>query len=176
MTSKIVMAFALAPLFSLAPGFAQEQAETPQITIGNGQANAIQIEDIVRQEEEKTFSEVRVDGTSVSTFRANTTAITFPEVLIERNGWLVLHPVIDGRPNGDMVSGFTYLAEGENKDVTIRIDHPADAGDKFLVMLHADKDEDRVLDFVFVEDGVNVEDTAIFEGTQMIAHIIALPE
>lgn len=60
--------------------------------------------------------------------------------------------------------------------MTIRIDHPADPGSKFLVMLHRDVDEDRVLDFVFVEDGINVEDTAVFEGTNMIAHIFAVPE
>lgn len=176
MTSKIALALALASLVCATPTLAQEQEASPQITMGNGDANMIQVDGITRQEADAPFSEVRVDGTNVSTFRANTTAVTFPEVVIARNGWLVLHPVIDGRPNGDMVSGFTYLPQGTNEDVTIRIDHPADAGDKFLVMLHADKDEDRVLDFVFVEDGINVEDTAVFEGTHMIAHIFALPE
>jgi len=37
-------------------------------------------------------------------------------------------------------------------------------------------DQDRVFDFVFVDDGINVEDTAVFEGTHMIAHIIEIPE
>ncbi|MEM9571651.1 MAG: hypothetical protein AAF996_09300 [Pseudomonadota bacterium] len=155
-----------------------EQTETapPQITMGNGEANMIMVDGLTRTEGVTHFSEVRVDGAAVSTFRADSTAITFPKVVIEKPGFLVLHPVMDGRPNGDMVSGFAYLDAGENADVTIRIDHPADIGSKFLVMLHSDVDQDRVLDFVFVEDGINVEDTAVFEGTHMIAHIIAVPE
>ena len=31
-------------------------------------------------------------------------------------------------------------------------------------------------EFVFVEDGINVEDTAIFEGTHMIAHVFVVPD
>lgn len=155
---------------------AQEAPKKPQMTMGNGAANAIQVEGLTRQNGASIVSEVRVDGTSVSTLRANTTAITFPEVTIEKPGWLVLHPVIDGRPDGDIVSGYEYLNNGQNENVTIRIHHPAGAGDKFLVMLHSDVDQDRIFDFVFVEDGINVEDTAVFEGTRMIAHLIALPE
>lgn len=155
---------------------AQDAPAVPQITMGNGANNAIQIEGLARSSDVTSFSQVRVDGDAMSSFRADSTAITFPEVTIERNGWLVLHPVIDGRPNGDMVSGFSYLETGTHSDVTIKIDHPADPGDKFLVMLHGDVDEDKVFDFVFVEDGINVEDTAIFEGTQMIAHVFAVPD
>lgn len=181
MTLKTAAAFAL--LASLASGCAtaqeapaQEPAAAPQITMGNGEANMITVEGLSRSTGVSHFSEVRVDDAAVSTFRADSTAITFPEVLIEKPGFLVLHPVMDGRPNGDMVSGFAYLEAGQNENVTIRIDHPADVGSKFLVMLHSDVDQDRVLDFVFVEDGINVEDTAVFEGTHMIAHIIAVPE
>lgn len=155
---------------------AQEASKKPQITMGNGTANAIQVEGLTRESGAAIASEIRVDGTSVSTLRANTTAITFPEVTIEKPGWLVMHPVIDGRPDGDIVSGYVYLNDGQNENVTIRIQHPAGAGDKFLVMLHSDVDQDRIFDFVFVEDGINVEDTAVFEGTRMIAHLIALPE
>ncbi|MEM8633885.1 MAG: hypothetical protein AAGF33_02810 [Pseudomonadota bacterium] len=155
---------------------AQDNYEVPQITLGNGEANSIEIDGLSRHDEAGTFSEVRVDNAKISSFRANTTTLTFPEVLIESPGWLVLHPVIDGRPNGDMVSGYAYLEAGRNEDVSIRIDHPADPGDRFLVMLHNDVDDDHVLDFVFVEDGINVEDTAVFEGTRMIAHIFAVPE
>ena len=175
---SIKSALSLAMLMASLSGAASAQ-ETPaksQITFGNGSANMIKVEGLTRQVENSVTSEVRVDGTSVSTMRANTTAVTFPEVMIEKSGWLVLHPVIDGRPDGDIVSGFTYLERGQNQNVTIQIQHPAGAGDKFLVMLHNDVDEDRVFDFVFVEDGINVEDTAVFEGTRMIAHLIALPD
>lgn len=176
-TPKTVTALGVFASLAMGCAMAQEaEAPAPQITMGNGQANMIEVEGLTRTDGVTHFSEVRVDGDAVSTFRADSTAITFPKVVIEKPGFLVLHPVMDGRPNGDMVSGFAYLEAGENEDVTIRMDHPADIGSKFLVMLHSDVDQDRVLDFVFVEDGINVEDTAVFEGTHMIAHIIAVPE
>ncbi len=144
--------------------------------MGNGAANAITVEGVTRAEGPTRFSEIRVDGDRVQSFRADSHAITFPAVTAAQNSFIVLHPVMDGRPNGDMVSGFTYVPAGTHEDVRVRIDHPADPGSKFLVMLHRDVDEDRVLDFVFVEDGINVEDKAVFEGTNMIAHIFAVPE
>ena len=155
---------------------AEAAPAAPQITMGNGERNSIQVEGLTRASGVTHFSEVRVDAGAVSTFRGDSVALTFPEVVIENPGFLVLHPVMDGRPNGDVVSGFAYLNAGANEDVTIRLDTPADAGRMFLVMLHSDVDNDRVLDFVFVEDGINVEDTAVFEGTHMIAHIFAVPE
>lgn len=176
MISKTIWAAALSALMTSACASAQEATPAPQITMGNGEANWIQVDGLTREAGVTQFSEVRVDGDSVSAFRGDSVALTFPEVVIEKPGFLVLHPVMDGRPNGDVVSGFAYLDSGKNEAVTIRMDTPADPGRMFLVMLHSDVDNDRVLDFVFVEDGINVEDTAVFEGTHMIAHIFAVPE
>ena len=176
MTLKTSLTIAMAALFSSLCAMAQDAPAKPQITMGNGEANAITVEGLSRDDTQTTFAEVRIDGGTVKSFRGTSTAISFPDVTIEKAGWIVLHPVIDGRPDGDMVSGFTYLEAGESENVSIQIDHPADAGDKFLVMLHSDVNEDRVFDFVFVEDGINVEDTAVFEGTHMIAHMITVPE
>ena len=176
MVIRALSVFILLVLAASHIAVSEEKKAPPQITMGNGEANAIELEGLARKAGEATFSEIRIDGSQVSTLRANTTAIIFPKVLTEQSGWLVLHPVIDGRPDGDMVSGFTYLEPGENSDVTLQVDHPADPGDKFLVMLHKDADQDRVFDFVFLEDGINVEDGAVFEGTHMIAHIITVPE
>jgi len=176
MVIKHVVALMSSAVILSCSALGQEEAAAPQITMGNGEINSIETSGLIHSQEETTFSAMRVDGSNVSAFRGTTSAIVFPEVVIENAGWLVLHPVIDGRPDGDMVSGFTYLSEGQNEDVAIQIDHPADAGDRFLVMLHSDVDEDRVFDFVFVEDGVNVEDMAVFEGTRMIAHMIEVPE
>lgn len=173
---KTAVSSSIAVAFAAMNASAQEDAPAPQMTIGNGEANAIIVDGVSLIEGETTFSEVRVDGDQVKSFRATSTAISFPEVTVENNSWVVLHPVIDGRPDGDMVSGFTYVAAGTHEDVAIQVDHPADPGDKFLVMLHGDVDEDRVFDFVFVEDGINVEDRAVFEGMRMIAHVFAVPE
>lgn len=176
MTLKHVFLFATAMLFSTACASAQDTGQSPQMTLGNGTANMIEVEGLTRQGGVSSFTELRVDGGDIMSFRADSHAITFPKVVIEQAGFVVLHPVIDGRPNGDMVSGFAYVDAGETENVTVRIDHPADPGTRFLVMLHTDVDQDRVLDFVFVEDGINVEDRAVFEGTRMIAHIIAVPD
>lgn len=151
-------------------------APAPQITLGNGERNSIQVEGLSKAKGVSHFSEVRVDGEAVSSFRGDSVALTFPKVTVEQPGFVVLHPVMDGRPNGDVVSGFAYVDAGTNENVTVRLNTPADAGRKFLVMLHNDVDHDRVLDFVFVEDGINVEDTAVFEGTRMVAHIVTVPE
>lgn len=161
--------------FSTGCSVAQEAVSPAQITMGNGELNAIELAGLIREVGEKTFSDVRVHGETTSTYRTNSTGITFPKVTIENSGWIVLHPVIDGKPNGDIVSGFSYLAAGQTENVTINMMHPADAGAKYLVMLHNDVDKDRVFDFVFVEDGINVEDRAVFEGANMIAHFIELP-
>ena len=158
-----------------APAITQESAERPQITMGDGERNAIQVEGLMREAGVRQIAEVRLDGTEASTFRADSVTLIFPKVMNENPSFLVLHPVMDGAPNGDMVSGFTYLPAGTHENVKLHMDHPADSGRKFLVMLHHDVDDDRTLDFVFVEDGINVEDTAVFEGTHMIAKIFAVP-
>lgn len=176
MISKTLWAVLSAATIASACASAQDAPAAPQITMGNGEANMIQIEGLTRSEGVTQFSEVRIDGGEVASFRGDSVALTFPQVVIEKPGFLVLHPVMDGRPNGDVVSGFAYLDAGTNENVTIRLDTPADPGRGFLVMLHSDVDNDRVLDFVFVEDGINVEDTAVFESTRMIAHIFAMPE
>ncbi|MEM7780652.1 MAG: hypothetical protein AAF697_09705 [Pseudomonadota bacterium] len=182
MKTKTVGAIACAAM-ALPFGAVAQEAQTPavaeaapQITLGNGEHNAIETQGLTRAEGVTHFSTTRVDGEETSTFRGDSVALTFPQVVIEQPGFLVLHPVMDGRPNGDIVSGFAYLEAGANADVTVRLNTPADAGSKFLVMLHTDIDNDRVLDFVFIEDGINVEDTAVFEGTRMIAHIVTVPQ
>ena len=155
---------------------AEKASAAPQITVGNGERNSIQMQGMTRAEGVTQFSESRINNGVTSKFRGDSVALTFPEVVIEDTGFLVLHPVMDGRPNGDVVSGFAYLNAGTNRDVTIHMNTPADPGRKFMVMLHSDVDKDRVLDFVFVEDGINVEDTAVVEGTTLVGHVFAVPE
>lgn len=154
--------------------FAQEGEEAPKIKLGDGAANSISMDGLRRIDGGTMRAVVSVEGANPSTSRASSSSLVFSEVVIEKNGWLVLHPLSNGKPNGRVVSGFAYLTAGKNANVTIPIDHPAKSGDMFLVMLHSDVDEDQVFDFVFV-DGVNVEDRAVFEGDTMIAHIFSTP-
>ena len=170
---KIIASIGIAALALAGAAHGEDQAERPQITMGDGERNAIMVDGLTREAGVTQFVETRDDGGEVSLFRGDAVTLSFPEVTIEKPGFLVLHPVMDGRPNGDVVSGFTYLTAGTHENVKLRMDTPADAGRKFLVMLHTDVDDDKTLDFVFVEDGINVEDTAVFEGTHMIAKIFA---
>lgn len=126
--------------------------EAPQMTTGNGEENWIITEGATR------------DG---ATF-------TFPEVHIAENGWLVMHPFEDGKPNGDIYVGHTYVAKGTNADVEITVDDEPAVGEMFIVMLHSDVNEDKVFDFVFVNER-EVADKAVFEGTKMIAHPYPAP-
>jgi hypothetical protein len=102
-------------------------------------------------------------------------SFTFKEVKIAGNGWLVLHPFEDGKPNGDIYVGSTFLEDGVSNDVKIAVDRETNPGDMFIVMLHRDVNENREFDFVFVDER-NVLDKAVFEGNTMIGHAFAAPE
>ena len=125
---------------------------TPQISLGNGDANWIVLEGMTRDGATFMFDEVQIDG----------------------NGWLVLHPFRDGKPYGAIYVGATFLENGANRDVAISVDEEPAPGEMFLVMLHRDVNENREFDFVFVDEH-NVVDKAVFEGTKMIAHPFATP-
>jgi hypothetical protein len=100
--------------------------------------------------------------------------LTFDEVHIDGNGWLVMHPFEEGKPNGDKYVGATYVESGTNKDVEIEVHKGAETGEMFIVMLHRDLNENQIFDFVFV-DNTNVMDRAVFEGPRMIGHMIPAP-
>ena len=124
----------------------------PEMTLGNGDANWIVVEGASREHATLTFPEVRIDG----------------------NGWLVMHPFKDGKPVGDIYVGHSYIEDGDNQNVEITVDPEPAPGDMFIVMLHRDVNENQEFDFVFV-DAINVLDKAVFEGSMMIAHAIAAP-
>lgn len=126
--------------------------EAPAFSMGNGEQNWIHTDGATR--EGKT--------------------LTFPEVHINGNGWLVMHPFEDGAPNGDKYVAATYLESGSNRDVAIEVYKGAETGEMFIVMLHRDSNENGVFDFVFVDEQ-NVMDRAVFEGSRMIGHAIPSP-
>ena len=124
----------------------------PQITMGNGEQNWILTENVNRT--------------------GNT--LVFPEVNIHSSGWLVMHPFEDGKPNGDKYVAASYLSEGTNSNVAIEVYKGIATGERFIVMLHNDSNENEIFDFVFVDD-VNVMDKAVFEGSKMIGHVFVAP-
>lgn len=150
---KIIRAIvgAVALIHGLSVAQAQSDA-APQRSIGNGSKNWITTEGVQRQDGTLTFSEVQIDG----------------------NGWLVIHPFEDGAPNGDKYVASTYVKDGTNSNVSIKVHKGLKTGEMFIVMLHRDVNENQVLDFVFVDE-LNVMDTAVFEGSRMIGHAIPAP-
>lgn len=120
--------------------------------IGNGESNWITVENIKKQ--------------------GNT--LIFPEVQIEGDGWLVIHPFMNGAPNGDRVVGRTFLKAGTNSDVEIEIPKGIAVGEMMIVMLHSDSNQNGEFDFIFIDER-NVMDLAVFEGTTMIGHAIPAP-
>lgn len=168
---KTMIAAACFALFSASSSIAQDRSE---ITLGNGEKNWIIVDDVMR-ETLNIYTEKRVAGQASAVRRGDGVTLIFSEVHIEGDGWLVMHPFINGAPNGDYVAGYTYIESGTNKDVSITLNPVPASGDMYIVMMHRDVNEDRVFDFIFVGDGINVEDRAVFEGTKMIAHAIAVP-
>lgn len=138
----------LALMAMILPGLTFAQG----ITMGNGDKNWINVDDVKRDGTILTFSEVNIDG----------------------NGWLVIHPFEDGAPNGDKYVASTFLKDGQNTDVNIEVFKGLAPGEMFIVMLHSDSNANEILDFVFVDDQ-NVMDLAVFEGNKMIGHAIPTP-
>ncbi|MEM9285042.1 MAG: hypothetical protein AAGA39_04070 [Pseudomonadota bacterium] len=131
---------------------AMEPPPRAMVTLGNGEANSITPQGVTR------------DG---ATF-------TFASATVADDSWLVIHPFKDGRPNGDIYVGHTFLKAGTHENIPVTVEGGAETGEMFLVMLHKDVDKDQEFDFVFVNE-TTVEDHAVFEGTTMIAHIFAAP-
>ena len=123
-----------------------------QLSMGNGQNNWINVEDVKRD-----------DGT-----------LTFSEVQIEGNGFLIIHPFENGAPNGDRVVASQFLNDGKNENVEITVHRGLEAGEMFIVMLHSDSNNNGTLDFIFIDDR-NVMDLAVFEGDTLIGHAIPAP-
>lgn len=124
----------------------------PAFTMGNGEKNWIVVDD------------VSLEG---NTF-------TFSATTIQDDGWLVLHPFKDGKPNGRIYAGASFIRKGGNTKIAVSVAETPASGTPFLVMLHLDANKNGIFDFVFVDER-NVVDRAVFEGSKMIAHTFQTP-
>jgi hypothetical protein len=124
----------------------------PDMSMGNGEHNWISVDDASRAGN----------------------VLEFAEVQIETDGWLVMHPFEDGKPNGDKYVAATFVEQGENQNVGIEVYKGIATGEQFIVMLHKDSNSNEIFDFVFVDDK-NVMDKAMFEGNKMIGHVYVAP-
>lgn len=124
--------------------------DAPAIEIGNGTYNYIVLDNVKR------------DG---ATF-------TFQAVVIDRPGWLVIHPFKEGKPSQTVYVGAKLLKPGAHSDVSIDIERAPASGEMFVVMLHYDVNEDGIFDF---NDGIDVLDAPVFEGNRLVALRFAAP-
>ena len=148
----VVAPTVVAPTAVSPTAVAPTATRAPKISLGNGIRNWIVVEGITRNEK----------------------VLIFPEVHIEGNGWLVIHPFENGKPNGDKYVAATYLPNGTSVNVPARVYKGIETDEKFIAMLHRDVNENGILDFVFISD-TGVLDAAVFEGRTMIAHAISAP-
>ena len=153
---------------------AAKEDSSPSIELGNGTKNWIVVDDLTRETDSKAYTEVRTSEAGEYVRRGDGVTLTFSEVQIEGDGWLVMHPFINGQPSGTHIAGYAFVSDGSNSDVKITLNPAPTSGENYIVMLHSDADEDRVFDFVFVAENV-VEDKAVFEGNRMIAHVVTVP-
>jgi hypothetical protein len=130
---------------------AQEKGKAP-FSMGNGEKNWIDVAGVSRENSVLTFPEVKIDG----------------------NGWLVVHRFENGAANGDKYVGKTYVKDSKNANVSIEVLKGLTQGEMFIVMLHRDGSENKALDFIFIDE-TNVMDRAVFEGGRMIGHAIPAP-
>ncbi|MGK0257734.1 MAG: hypothetical protein ACI96M_001166 [Candidatus Azotimanducaceae bacterium] len=142
----------LSPLSFVAATETDKADPPPAMSMGNGDHNWISVDESSRAGN----------------------VLKFAEVQIETNGWLVMHPFEDGKPNGDKYVAATFVEQGVNQNVTIEVYKGIESGEQFIVMLHKDSNSNEAFDFVFVDDR-NVMDKAMFEGSKMIGHIFVAP-
>ncbi len=174
MKNVLAAALSLAFVVTAAPTAAQDEASNA-IQFGNGERNWISVEGMERADSSAPYSEVRISNGEPQIRRGDGLTLTFQEVHVEGDSWLVMHPFVGGKPSGTHVAGYSFVEQGTNLDVQITLNPAPAAGEAFIVMLHKDADQDRVFDFVFVAENV-VEDVAVFEGSTMIAHVVTIPE
>ncbi len=95
--------------------------QAPHISIGNGSQNWITVEGVTREGGTLTFSEVQIDG----------------------DGWLIIHPFEGGAPNGDKYVASKFLEDGKISNVQIQVHKGLSSGEMFIVMLHRDSNENK---------------------------------
>ena len=159
--------FALLNLSVLAACSAQTQPETSATTTPETEVKAAAKAEAPKMDHSKIVTGngknnyILLDGAS-----RNEATFTFPQVTIDKDGFLVMHPFRDGKPVQTEYVGAVPVPAGTHKDVSLTIDTPTKTGDNFIVMLHYDMNEDKIFDF---NDGITVPDAPVFEGHRLIA-------
>ena len=83
-------------------------------------------------------------------------AIVFPSVLIDKDGYVVIHEIKDGTPVIPASIGNTAVKAGTTENVSVTIAGGAKAGTEYLAMIHYETNGNGTYDFA---DGMTDVDT-----------------
>lgn len=104
-----------------------------------------------------TGGEQTGDGTTVTVPRAQISGV---------DGWLAVHADDNGQPGE--VLGHAPLREGENTDVAVRLDKPAESG-RLYAMVHADDPDDDLYTFPDGDPPIEADGQIVVEPIQYTA-------
>lgn len=82
-------------------------------------------------------SDVMIDGSEV----------TFDSVMIEQDGYIVIHTVLDGQVVAPESIGHAALTSGANAGVTVTTEYPLAEGENYVAMLHVESNDNDTYDF-----------------------------
>ncbi len=80
-----------------------------------------------------------------ATFKGDT--VTFPQVMMDKDGWLVIHAMKDGAPVLPSSLGSTFVPAGPSMNVAVDINEKVMKGTDYLVMLHYETNGNGTYDF-----------------------------
>ena len=100
-------------------------------------------------------------------------AITFGHVMADKDGYLVLHEVKDGKVVAPASVGHTAIKAGDNPTVTIDSAVPLDNGTQIVAMLHEETNGNTTYDFG--EGSTEVDIPVMVDGAPVTAMVTIEP-
>lgn len=83
----------------------------------------------------------------VNAVKTDGATITFPSALIDKNGFVVIHEVVNGNVVVPASIGNTFIEAGTTENVVVTAEYPLKDGEDFIAMLHYDTDGDGKYSF-----------------------------
>lgn len=77
----------------------------------------------------------------------NGSEVTFDSVMIEQDGYIVIHTILDGQVVAPESIGHTALTSGANTDVTVTTEYDLVEGENYVAMLHVESNDNGTYDF-----------------------------
>lgn len=138
----VVLTFLLAACGANAP----ESTPTPNSPVESSQAVT------------PTVTSTVTPSVTVTDQDASNGTVTIPDVTAAQLGWIVIHADADG--TAGPVIGYSQVQEGDNKDVTVKIDLSA-ATETLYAMLHVDAGTPGTYEFPGDDVPVKVNDAVV---------------